>query len=136
VNQLWRRAVRRPPDGVGGARRDALLLEPLPRRLRARHPHRGAAAQARGHLGRQGGVGLVARARWPLLAALALCLVLPLVLDQYKLYVLSLTLVYVILAIGLNLTLGYAGQISLCHAAFMAFGSYAVAILGQHGVPF
>jgi branched-chain amino acid transport system permease protein len=81
-------------------------------------------------------MGLVARARWPLLAALALCLLLPLVLDQYKLYVLSLTLVYVILAIGLNLTLGYAGQISLCHAAFMSFGSYAVAILGQHGVPF
>ncbi len=78
----------------------------------------------------------MARARWALVAALALCLVLPLVLDQYKLYVLSLTLVYVILAIGLNLTLGYAGQISLCHAAFMAFGSYAVAILGQRGVPF
>ena len=58
------------------------------------------------------------------------------ILDQYKLYVVSLTLVYVILAIGLNLTLGYAGQISLCHAAFMAFGSYAVAVLGQHGVPF
>jgi branched-chain amino acid transport system permease protein len=78
----------------------------------------------------------VARARWALVAALALCLLLPLVLDQYKLYVLSLTLVYVVLAIGLNLTLGYAGQISLCHAAFMAFGSYAVAILGQRGVPF
>ena len=76
------------------------------------------------------------RARWQLLAALALCLLLPLVLDQYKLYVLSLTLVYVILAIGLNLTLGYAGQISLAHAAFMAFGSYAVAILGPRGVPF
>ena len=41
-----------------------------------------------------------------------------------------------ILAIGLNLTLGYAGQISLCHAAFMGFGSYAVAILGARGVPF
>ena len=81
-------------------------------------------------------MGVVARGRWPLMAALALGLLLPLVLDQYKLYVLSLTLVYVILAIGLNLTLGYAGQISLCHAAFMAFGSYAVAILGQHSVPF
>ena len=71
-----------------------------------------------------------------LAATLALCVVLPSTLDQYKLYVMSLTLVYAILAIGLNLTLGYAGQISLCHAAFMAFGSYAVAILGQHGVPF
>src|SRR5213592_3317507 len=81
-------------------------------------------------------MGVVARGLWPLVAALALGLLLPLVLDQYKLYVLSLTLVYVILAIGLNLTLGYAGQISLCHAAFMAFGSYAVAILGQHGIAF
>src|SRR4029453_1848938 len=81
-------------------------------------------------------MGVVARGRWPLVAVLALGLLLPLVLDQYKLYVLSLTLVYVILAIGLNLTLGYAGQISLCHAAFMAFGSYAVAILCERGVPF
>jgi branched-chain amino acid transport system permease protein len=68
-------------------------------------------------------------------AAVALCALAPLALDQYKLYVASLTLVYVILAIGLNLTLGYAGQISLAHAAFMAFGSYGVAILGQRGVP-
>ena len=60
----------------------------------------------------------------------------PLALEQYKLYVASLTLVYLVLAIGLNLTLGYAGQISLGHAAFMAFGAYAVAILGQRGLPF
>jgi branched-chain amino acid transport system permease protein len=61
---------------------------------------------------------------------------LPLAFEQYKLYVASLTLVYVVLAIGLNLTMGYAGQISLAHAAFMAFGSYAIAILGPRGVPF
>jgi branched-chain amino acid transport system permease protein len=75
--------------------------------------------------------------RWLALGGAAtLCLLAPLVLEQYKLYILSLTLVYLILAIGLNLTLGYAGQISLCHAAFMAFGSYGVAILGQRGMPF
>ena len=68
--------------------------------------------------------------------ALGLCALAPLAFEQYKLYVASLTLVYLILAIGLNLTLGYAGQISLAHAAFMAFGSYAVGILGQHGLPF
>ncbi len=67
------------------------------------------------------------------LVALAL---LPLAFEQYKLYVASLTLVYLVLAIGLNLTMGYAGQISLAHAAFMAFGSYAIAILGPRGVPF
>lgn len=71
-----------------------------------------------------------------LLAAAAVVLILPLVLEQYKLYLASLTLVYVIVAIGLNLTLGYAGQISLAHAAFTAFGAYAVAILSRAGVPF
>jgi branched-chain amino acid transport system permease protein len=75
--------------------------------------------------------------RWLALAVgVGLCALAPLVLEQYKLYILSLTLVYLILAIGLNLTLGYAGQISLCHAAFMSFGSYAVAVLALHGVPF
>jgi branched-chain amino acid transport system permease protein len=61
---------------------------------------------------------------------------LPLGFEQYKLYVASLTLVYLVMAIGLNLTLGYAGQISLAHGAFMAFGAYAVAILGRRGLPF
>jgi branched-chain amino acid transport system permease protein len=70
------------------------------------------------------------------LGALGLLALLPLAFEQYKLYVASLTLVYLVMAIGLNLTLGYAGQISLAHGAFMAFGSYAVAILGQRGLPF
>jgi branched-chain amino acid transport system permease protein len=67
---------------------------------------------------------------------LVLLALLPLGLEQYKLYVASLTLVYLIMAIGLNLTIGYAGQISLAHGAFMAFGAYAVAILGPRGFPF
>jgi branched-chain amino acid transport system permease protein len=78
--------------------------------------------------------GRVARRLLPL-GVLALLALLPLGFEQYKLYVASLTLVYLILAIGLNLTLGYAGQISLAHAAFMAQGSYAVAILGARGLP-
>lgn len=71
-----------------------------------------------------------------LLAGASALLLLPLVLEQYKLYLASLTLVYLILAIGLNLTLGYAGQISLAHAAFMSCGAYAVAILVPRGAPF
>jgi branched-chain amino acid transport system permease protein len=70
------------------------------------------------------------------IALLGLLALLPLGFEQYKLYVASLTLVYLVMAIGLNLTLGYAGQISLAHGAFMAFGSYAVAILGPRGLPF
>ena len=67
---------------------------------------------------------------------LVLLATLPLGFEQYKLYVASLTLVYLVMAIGLNLTLGYAGQISLAHGAFMAFGAYAVALLGPRGLPF
>ena len=67
---------------------------------------------------------------------LAALMALPLGMEQYRLYVASLVLIYTILAIGLNLTLGYAGQISLAHAAFMAIGAYSVAILRPLGVPF
>jgi len=70
------------------------------------------------------------------LAVLCALLLLPLGLEQYKLFVGSLVLVYVIASIGLNLTLGYAGQISLAHAAFLAFGAYSVGILRPLGVPF
>jgi branched-chain amino acid transport system permease protein len=75
-------------------------------------------------------------ARWLSLALLLAGAALPLGFEQYKLYVATLVLVYLIMAIGLNLTLGYAGQISLAHAAFMSVGAYAVAILGPLGVPF
>lgn len=70
------------------------------------------------------------------LVVLCALLILPLGLEQYKLFVGSLVMVYVIAAIGLNLTLVYAGQISLAHAAILAFGAYAVAILQPWGVPF
>lgn len=74
--------------------------------------------------------------RYAPLFVLAVLMAFPLALEQYKLYVGSLVLVYAILAIGLNLTLGYAGQISLAHAAFMAVGAYSVGILRPLGVPF
>ncbi len=71
-----------------------------------------------------------------LLVGVAVLLLLPFGLEQYKLYLASLTLVYLMLALGLNLTLGYAGQISLATAAMMSFGAYAVALLVPVGVPF
>jgi branched-chain amino acid transport system permease protein len=43
----------------------------------------------------------------------------------------------VLVALGLNLLTGYAGQISLCHAAFFGVGAYATAILTQKaGLPY
>lgn len=74
-----------------------------------------------------------------LLAAILLILLaaaLPAVLAPYGIYLLSLWAVYTIAAIGLNLTLGYAGQMSLAHAAFVGLGAYTTALLDAHGVPF
>jgi len=68
---------------------------------------------------------------------LATAVVAPFVLNGYGLYVLTLTGVFALVALGLNLLTGYAGQISLCHAAFFGVGAYATAILTQRaGLPY
>ena len=41
--------------------------------------------------------------------------------------------VLTIAAIGLNLTLGYAGQVSMAQGAFVGIGAYTVALLTQAG---
>src|SRR3569833_81644 len=74
-------------------------------------------------------------------ALIGLCLLLvcaaPLGLGGYGLYLLTLTEIFVLVALGLNLLTGYAGQISLCHAAFFGVGAYATAILTQRaGLPY
>ncbi len=77
--------------------------------------------------------------RWPwILAALSLAalLVAPQFLKSYGLYLLSYWLVFIIATMGLNLTVGYAGQKSLGHAAFFGIGAYTVAILLKAGVGF
>ncbi len=48
---------------------------------------------------------------------------------NYVLYVVSLLAVYGILAVSLNLVLGYTGILSVAHAAFMGIGAYATALL-------
>lgn len=68
--------------------------------------------------------------------ALAALIALPLGLRNYGIYLLSLWAVYAIAAMGLNLTLGYAGQMSLAQAAFLGIGAYAAAVLVKLGVPF
>ena len=69
------------------------------------------------------------------LAAVGL-LVLPLYLKGYGVYLLSYWLVFVIATMGLNLTVGYAGQKSLGHAAFFGIGAYTVAIAMKAGISF
>jgi branched-chain amino acid transport system permease protein len=61
---------------------------------------------------------------------------LPFFLKPFGIYLISLWAVLTIAAIGLNLTLGYAGQVSLAQGAFVGIGAYTVALLTQAGWPF
>lgn len=63
--------------------------------------------------------------------------IFPSIPQGYILYLVSLGLIYAIVALGLNLLLGYAGQVSLGHAGFFAIGAYTSALLTLRlGVPF
>jgi branched-chain amino acid transport system permease protein len=71
---------------------------------------------------------------WLIAAAImAVLLGLPPLLKNYGIYLMALWAIYAMAALGLNLTLGYAGQISLAQAAFLGVGAYASAILTKAG---
>ena len=63
------------------------------------------------------------------LAALALLAVLPLLVDRGLLSSLIITFILFIAVLGLDVLMGYAGQVSLGQAGFMAIGGYTAAIL-------
>ena len=68
--------------------------------------------------------------------AIVAALAAPFFLKPYGIFLISTWAVLTIAAIGLNLTLGYAGQISLAQGAFVGIGAYTVALLTPLGVPF
>jgi len=57
--------------------------------------------------------------------------------SDYLLHILTLVLIYAILASSLNLIVGYVGEFPLGHVAFFGLGAYTVAILGapEVGMP-
>jgi branched-chain amino acid transport system permease protein len=87
------------------------------------------------------------RTAWPLwqagqrraglLALAAVLALLPLALPNSYFYDIAIAVALnATVCVGLNLLIGYAGQISLGHAAFFALGGYGSAILSaQHGWP-
>lgn len=80
----------------------------------------------------------VMASRWAMLALLAALIVLPgLVLPSgYYYRVGALVWISAIAVVGLNMLLGYAGQVSLGHAGFLGIGAYSVTVLPAHwGVP-
>jgi branched-chain amino acid transport system permease protein len=79
------------------------------------------------------------RARLPALAAFAAAALLPFVIrDAGFVNFLTDAGTFVVLALGLNIVVGYAGLLDLGYAAFFAIGSYAFAMLSsaQFGIHF
>jgi branched-chain amino acid transport system permease protein len=74
--------------------------------------------------------------RFWMLAFICALLTLPFWGTQYILAMACIVGIHVIATLGLNLTTGNAGLISLSHGAFLGVGCYTVAYLGKLGVPF
>ena len=60
----------------------------------------------------------------------------PWVVSSYLLQILSTLGIAIILALGLNILMGFAGQVSLANAAFFGMGAYGVAVLGPTPLTF
>ena len=90
-------------------------------------PEAGAASRGEeGRLKRTAGL-------WLLVLAAACA---PLVASDFQLFRLTNVLIYAIALLGVNILVGYNGQISLGHGAFYALGAYIAAIQVAHfGVP-
>ncbi|UVS79168.1 branched-chain amino acid ABC transporter permease [Actinokineospora sp. UTMC 2448] len=62
------------------------------------------------------------------LVAVAAC-VAPFQLEPFRVFQLTMVLVYAVALLGLNLLVGHAGQISLGHGGFFAIGAYTAAVM-------
>ncbi len=58
--------------------------------------------------------------------------VFPIVMDDYYLTLINLAAIATVGALGLNILLGYTGQISIGHGAFMSVGAYTAANFAVH----
>jgi branched-chain amino acid transport system permease protein len=63
---------------------------------------------------------------------LVFALIFPLVFDTYQSNIMISALIYVVLGLGLNITVGLAGLLDLGYVAFFAAGSYSYALLNHH----
>jgi len=71
-------------------------------------------------------------ARWTVaVVAVLFFVVLPLTLHEYYLSVANIVWIAVIGALGLNILVGYTGQVSIGHGAFMSVGAYTAANLAN-----
>ena len=73
--------------------------------------------------------GIAAVDRWALIAAAVVLLVLPFTASGYVLYVVNLLMVFVVLALGMHVVIGEAGQFALSHTAFYGIGIYTAGLV-------
>lgn len=72
--------------------------------------------------------------RWVGVVALIVGIVLPLIIrNEYYRQILTLGYIWAIGACGLNVILGFTGQLSLAHAGFLGLGAYTVGLLTTDG---
>jgi branched-chain amino acid transport system permease protein len=64
-----------------------------------------------------------------LLALLLIGAIIPAFANGYQLFVGNLVAIYILLAIGLNVLVGYAGQLAFANAAMFGIGAYATGLL-------
>lgn len=67
-----------------------------------------------------------------ILALVLLALAPAFLVEGYRLFQLTLAVIYALAILGLNIVTGYNGQISLGHGAFYAVGAYTAAIMMAH----
>src|SRR5215471_11117253 len=69
--------------------------------------------------------------------AVLFIIIAPLTLGEYLISILNLILIASVGALGLNVLVGYTGQVSIGHAAFMSVGAYTAAnLIVRLGAPF
>lgn len=64
-----------------------------------------------------------------MIAIVSVMAILPLIMGRYTTTIMTNALLYVVLALGLNIVVGYAGLLDLGYAAFFAVGAYSIGIL-------
>jgi len=66
---------------------------------------------------------------WSIVGLLVLFIVVPFASGPYILYIFNMIGIAAIAAVGLNILVGFTGQISLGHGAFLGVGAYSAAVL-------
>src|SRR5437899_10975988 len=73
---------------------------------------------------------------WAYGALILVALLLPFAVGSYLQSQIVFVFIYAIVGVGLLILAGFAGQVSLGHAAFLAIGAYTAGYMQRHGVPF